>query len=74
MSSQPASAPTHLNVYTVEEYEGKDKQKKTQWSKIGVAFPHKDGAGFNIELRALPLDGRLVVLPPREGERDEEEG
>jgi hypothetical protein len=69
MSPQPA--PTHLIVYTVENYESEGKQK-TEWSKAGVAFPHKNGVGFNIELRNFPRDGRLVVLPPREGERDEE--
>jgi hypothetical protein len=39
---------------------------KTQkrWTKIGAAFPHKEGPGFSIKLKALPLDGRLVVLPP----------
>jgi hypothetical protein len=35
-----------------------------KWTKIGAAFPHKEGAGFNIELKAFPVDGRLVVLPP----------
>ena len=29
-----------------------------------VAFPHKEGAGLNVELRALPVDGRIVLLPP----------
>jgi hypothetical protein len=28
------------------------------------AFPHKEGLGFSIELKAFPLDGRLVALPP----------
>jgi hypothetical protein len=35
-----------------------------RWTRIGAAFPHKEGLGFNIELKALPMDGRLVVLPP----------
>jgi hypothetical protein len=34
------------------------------WTKIGAAFPHKEGLGFSIELKAFPIDGRLVVLPP----------
>ena len=59
----PGSAPTHLNVYTVEEYESNGKTGK-RWTKVGAAFPHKEGSGLNIELSAIPLDGRLVVLPP----------
>jgi len=63
--SLPGSAPatTHLNVFTVEEYESNGKAGK-RWTKVGAAFPHKDGTGFSIELSAIPLDGRLVVLPP----------
>jgi hypothetical protein len=56
-------APTYLNVSTVEEYE-RDGKKAKSWIKIGAAFPHKEGMGFSIELKAFPVDGRLVVLPP----------
>jgi hypothetical protein len=58
-----ATAPTYLNVFTVEEYERDGKTQK-RWTKIGAAFPHKEGIGFSIELKAFPIDGRLVVLPP----------
>jgi hypothetical protein len=61
--SLPASASTYLNVFTVEEYERDGKTQK-RWTKIGAAFPHKEGLGFSIELKAFPVDGRLVVLPP----------
>jgi hypothetical protein len=70
-TSAPAAAPvqaqlptlTYLNVFTVEEYESNGKAGK-RWTKIGAAFPHKEGIGFSIELKAFPVDGRLVVLPP----------
>jgi hypothetical protein len=58
-----ATAPTYLNVFTVEEFESNGKTGK-KWTKIGAAFPHKEGIGFSIELKAFPVDGRLVVLPP----------
>jgi hypothetical protein len=65
--SQTAAAatasPTYLNVFTVEEYESNGKTQK-RWTRIGAAFPHKEGVGFNIELKAFPIDGRLVALPP----------
>jgi hypothetical protein len=31
------------------------------WLNLGLAFPHKDGKGFNVLLNGLPLDGKLVV-------------
>ena len=60
----PADEPAHtyLNVFTVEEYESNGKTGK-KWTKIGAALPHKEGFGFSIELKAFPIDGRLVVLP-----------
>jgi hypothetical protein len=58
-----ASSLIYLNVFTVEEYESNGKSQK-KWTRIGAAFPHKEGLGFSIELKAFPIDGRLVVLPP----------
>ena len=58
-----SSTPAYPNVFTVDEFESNGKTGK-RWTKIGAAFPHKDGIGFNIELKAFPIDGRLVVLPP----------
>jgi hypothetical protein len=64
-------APTYLNVFTVEEYESNGKAGK-RWSKIGAAFPHREGSGFSIELKAFPIDGRLVVLPTDNDDRRRE--
>ncbi len=61
------SAPSH-NVFTVEDRgEGEDPF----WLKIGAAWAHKDGKGFNISLSALPPDARLVLRVPSEGGEDE---
>ena len=54
-----ADKPSH-RVFTVEKRDGKDDY----WTEIGAAFPHKDGKGFNLQLRALPLDGKLVRRAP----------
>ena len=47
--------PTH-RAYSVIRREGQDDF----WLNLGLVFPHKDGAGFNIILQAFPLDGRIV--------------
>ena len=64
---------TPLNVFTEEEYAAPTRKSGTSWTKIGVAFPHHDGPGLNIELRALPTNGRLVVLAPSDEERQTSE-
>jgi hypothetical protein len=43
-------------------------------SRSPVTRPHKEGIGFSIELRAFPLDGRLVVLPPDTDEGNSRNG
>ena len=70
-SPAPSATPTRLNVFTVEEYERDGKSQK-KWTRIGAAFPHKEGPGFSIELKAFPVDGRLVVLPPDNGGGNED--
>ena len=52
----------------------KDKDGKSRYTKIGAAFPSKQGDGFNIVLDALPMpnaEGQawisLFVPKPREG-------
>ena len=47
--------PTH-RVYSVIKREGQDDY----WLNLGLAFPHKDGKGFNVMLQAFPLDGKIV--------------
>ena len=68
LSTLPSGSPAYLNVFTVEEFESNGKTQK-KWTKIGAAFPHKEGPGFSIELKAFPVDGRLVVLPPDSDDR-----
>jgi hypothetical protein len=65
-SGHPAPASNHLFAYSVEEYDAGNGKKGRSWTRIGAAFPHKEGPGFNIELRSIPLDGRIVLLPPDE--------
>ena len=55
MADRETKQPTH-RVYTVIRREGQDDF----WLNLGLAFPHKDGKGFNIILQALPIDGKIV--------------
>ncbi len=38
---------------------------KTHWTKIGAAWAHDDGEGYNLTLIALPTNGRLVIRKPK---------
>jgi hypothetical protein len=53
----PASkAPSHI-AYQVRDRDG----GKAFWTRIGSAWAHKDGNGFNIQLESVPLDGRITL-------------
>ena len=58
--------PTH-RAYSVIRREGQDDY----WLNVGLAFPHKDGGGFNIILQAFPLDGKIVCREIGEDEAAE---
>lgn len=61
-NQQPAPATEErYDVYVVEDYKDKSGEDKSNWTRIGAAWPHKDGKGFNAELRALPVNGKFVL-------------
>lgn len=51
--------PSHI-AYAVN---GEGKQ--AFWTQIGAAWPQNHGDGLNIELAAYPLNGRIVLMPPK---------
>lgn len=61
-----------LDALTVRESNG-----KSYWTKIGAAFPNKNGEGFIVRLDAMPasVDGQfsihLRVPLPKDGERQQ---
>jgi hypothetical protein len=56
-NTQPTSkAPSHV-AYQVRERKGGN----SFWTRIGSAWPHADGKGFNIQIETVPLDGRITL-------------
>jgi hypothetical protein len=52
--------PTH-RAYVVKTFRGKDGEEKSRWLEIGSVWTHANGEGFNVELDALPVDGKIVI-------------
>jgi hypothetical protein len=50
-----AKSPTHI------AYHVRDNRGKGFFNRIGVAWPHKDGKGFTVEVACVPLDGRISL-------------
>lgn len=49
-------SPSHV-AYHIRDREG----KKGFWTRIGSAWQHADGNGFNLQIDVVPLDGRIVL-------------
>ena len=71
-TTEQGATSQHLYAYAVREFDTADGKKARAWTRIGVAFPHKDGTGFNIEVHSFPLDGRIVLFPADADAREEE--
>jgi hypothetical protein len=52
-----SKSPSHF-AYHVRN--GKDDSKGF-WTRVGAAWQHKDGKGFNIQLDFVPLDGSIQL-------------
>ncbi|WP_202331114.1 hypothetical protein [Mesorhizobium sp. L-8-3] len=55
--------PSH-GVYVIE-----GEGDRAFWTKVGCAWSHGDGQGFNVTLSAVPLSGRLVLRVRTEKEQ-----
>jgi len=53
------------NQPTMHAVKDRGEGKKGIWTRIGAAWPTKDGKGLSIQLDALPLDGRLILIEPK---------
>jgi len=51
-----SKGPSHI-AYQVRDREG----GKGFFTRIGAAWPHKDGKGFSVQLEVVPLDGRITI-------------
>jgi hypothetical protein len=60
-TASASKAPSH-SAYHVRNRKAGD----AIWTRIGSAWPHADGKGFNIQIETVPLDGRISLRVPSE--------
>lgn len=52
---EQSKKPTHAAFHV------RGSEERGFWNRIGSAWPHKDGLGFNIQIETVPLDGKIVL-------------
>lgn len=60
-TNQSSKTPSHY-AYHVRDRQGGD----SIWTRIGSAWKHADGEGFNLQIETVPLDGRITLRIPSE--------
>ena len=69
------SGKPKYKVFVVEDREVEEGDDNDAfWTRVGSAWPHKDGKGLNVVLSALPVGNRLVFreYTPKDEKIDEE--
>ena len=64
MTKKTESKAPALIAWHVREAKG----GKAFWTRIGAAWAHQNGEGHTLQLDLNPLDGRIVLLPPKADE------
>jgi hypothetical protein len=59
------NTPTYIASHVKDIGTGDTGEKRGVWTKIGAAWPNKDGKGFSVQLDVLPIDGRLMLREPQ---------
>jgi hypothetical protein len=62
------NAPTYIAYHVKDATAGEHGEKRGVWTRVGAAWPNKDGKGFSVVLDVVPLDGRLMLREPLERE------
>ena len=59
--SMSGERPSH-KVFVVEDRQEGDDQSNAFWTRVGSAWPHKDGKGLNLQIvPGVAVSGRLVL-------------
>ena len=56
-SSQKGQKPSHELLAVKQTKDG-----KAYWTRIGAAWPHKDGKGFSLKFNFYPAEGQNIQL------------
>lgn len=66
-TTKPSGETVRFDAFSVRDYEIAG-EARSDWTRIGTAWPHQDGEGFRVLLHCLPLDGvvTLRIAKPKE--------
>ena len=66
MTNKKQNKAPAMTAYSVRE-----AGKKSYWTRIGAAWAHEDGDGFNLQLDCFPVDGKITLRKPKADDQAE---
>jgi hypothetical protein len=64
MSRTTATAAAQPKIPTFQAWHVVNKGDNAFWTKVGAAWPHRDGRGLSLQLSAIPIGGQIVLREP----------
>jgi len=64
-----AGTKPELRAFTVNQY-GSGQERSTRWTEIGAAWRTQNG-NLRIQLEAVPVNGQIILLPPKTEDMDD---
>jgi hypothetical protein len=64
MSRTTATAAAQPKTPAFQAWHVVNKGENAFWSKVGAAWPHRDGKGLSLQLSVIPISGQIVLREP----------
>ena len=59
-----SAATTEPKTPAFQAWHVTNKGENSFWTKVGAAWPHRDGKGLSLQLDVIPMNGRIVLRQP----------
>jgi hypothetical protein len=64
MTSNTDAATNEPNTPAFQAWHVTKKREDSFWTKVGAAWPHRDGKGLSLQLSVIPMNGQIVLRQP----------
>jgi hypothetical protein len=64
MARTTTTATTEPKTPAFQAWHVTNKGDNSFWTKVGAAWPHRDGKGLALQLSVIPISGQIVLRQP----------
>jgi hypothetical protein len=64
MARTSTAATNELKTPAFQAWHVTSKGDNRFWTKVGAAWPHRDGKGLSLILSVIPMNGQIVLREP----------